>query len=131
VIQGGEWSRWRPRVVVIESIDPVTHADASGVWRPTIEEHGYQFAAFDGLNSYFVRTEDKELLARFYAPVNVLDKYKTWQAHLIERRLHSRFSRRWRKIVATNRNIPNGLTSSETTPNFLQRLFSRQHRLAG
>ncbi len=125
VIMGGDWSRWRPRVIIAESIDPVTHVDASTEWRPHLEQHGYLFAAFDGLNSYFVREEDRELAAKLYAPVNVLDKYKTWQTHLIERRLHSRFNRRWRKIVATNKNVPRGLGTVAPGPSLLQRWFSR------
>jgi FkbM family methyltransferase len=70
VISGGDWRRWRPRVVLVEAPD----AEA-GSWESLLRDADYQFAAFDGLNRYYVRVEDRDLLPRFTKPVNVLDDY--------------------------------------------------------
>lgn len=66
VIEGGDWSRWRPRVVVIEASPP----DDCG---PLLAEAAYEFAAFDGINRYFVREEDRALIPALAAPVSALD----------------------------------------------------------
>ena len=69
VIEGGDWGRWRPRVILIEDM-----------WPDQWEEHlilaaDYLFAVFDGLNRYYVRAEDRHLLPALCAPVNFLDDY--------------------------------------------------------
>lgn len=68
VIRGADWSRWRPRVLLIE---------ATG-W-PDWEEHvlcaGYLTAAFDGVNNYYVRGEDAHLREFLRAPANVSDDF--------------------------------------------------------
>ncbi len=78
VIRGGDWTRWRPRVVLVEA----TIAPES--WEPVLLEAGYCVAAFDGLNRYYVRSEDAELMVpKLQAPANVLDQFTTFE-HLQE-----------------------------------------------
>ncbi|HUY87288.1 MAG TPA: FkbM family methyltransferase [Pirellulales bacterium] len=75
VIAGGDWRRWRPRIVVVES---PTLDDGDGPhlqWEPRLLEADYLFAASDGLNRYYVRREDERLLGCFRRPPNVLDNY--------------------------------------------------------
>lgn len=83
VVAGGDWRRWRPRIVLIES--PTT-ADGDGPhldWEPQLLAADYLFAAYDGINRYYVRQEDKGLLACFRRPLNVLDNYVAY--HHIQR----------------------------------------------
>ncbi len=72
VIEGGDWNRWRPRVILVEATSPDR-------WEPMILAANYHFGAFDGLNRYYVRAEDRQLLAAFNAPVCVLDDYIPYQ----------------------------------------------------
>ena len=75
VIAGGDWRRWRPRIVVVES---PTLDDGYGPhleWEPRLLEADYLFAANDGLNRYYVRREDERLLGCFRQPLNVMDNY--------------------------------------------------------
>ena len=73
VIISGDWSRHRPRVLLIEAIDDdgrPTHE----AWEPSLLDVGYQFAMFDGLNRFYCRDEDAELLMpRLTFPANVRD----------------------------------------------------------
>ena len=69
VIRGGDWRRWRPRVVLVEA----TIAPES--WEPTLLAADYAPAAFDGLNRYYVRAEDASWLPLLRAPANVLDDF--------------------------------------------------------
>lgn len=66
VISGNDWTRWRPRIVLVEASKPE-------LWEPLLMEAGYLSAAFDGINLYYVRQEEPELLKFFKAPVSNLD----------------------------------------------------------
>ncbi len=80
VVQGGDWRRWRPRCVVIESTRPMTQIPSHSGWEPLLLESGYLFGYFDGLNRFYVRSEDAELLECFKVPVNVFDDYEIFEA---------------------------------------------------
>jgi FkbM family methyltransferase len=69
VLRGNDWSRWRPRVVLVEGALPGPVAE----WEPVLLGNGYRFAAFDGINRYYLRGEDHALAPAFAAPVNALD----------------------------------------------------------
>ncbi len=75
VLEGGDWRRWRPRVVVVEATEPNTTISTHHQWEHVLLDADYDFAAFDGLNRYYVRAEDEHLAAALATPVNVLDDY--------------------------------------------------------
>jgi FkbM family methyltransferase len=124
VILSGDWQRWRPRVVIVESITPIDHREALGSWREFLQRNDYFLASFDGINSYYVRGEDKHLLAKFRSPVSILDEYKTWQTCLYEEQLRAKYGRRWRRRVATNLNVPAGLKPDVQRKSIFRRLLS-------
>jgi FkbM family methyltransferase len=64
VIEGGDWQRFRPKVVVLEALAPVTLAPAWEAFEPLLLGHGYRFAYFDGLNRYYAVQEHAALAAR-------------------------------------------------------------------
>ena len=63
VIQGNNWSIWRPKVLVIEATVPGTDIPAWDAWEPLLLEQGYLFAGFDTLNRYFVREDFEHAVA--------------------------------------------------------------------
>jgi FkbM family methyltransferase len=65
VLAGNDWSRFRPRVLCIEAVQPGSMAEAWEGWEPELLAQGYLFAHFDGLNRFYVAEEASELLARF------------------------------------------------------------------
>jgi FkbM family methyltransferase len=76
VIASADWTRHRPRVVVIEAVDHEGRANHDA-WEPGLLDAGYQFALFDGLNRFYCRNEDAaSLLPRLAAPANVLDGWR-------------------------------------------------------
>ena len=75
VLEGGDWRTWRPRVVVIEATEPNTTITTHHQWEHVLLEADYAFAAFDGLNRYYVRSEDEHLAPALATPVNVFDDY--------------------------------------------------------
>jgi FkbM family methyltransferase len=66
VLAGADWSRFRPRVAIIEAIEPLSMQDASHRFEPLLLAQGYRFAFFDNLNRWYVADEAAEaLLPRF------------------------------------------------------------------
>jgi FkbM family methyltransferase len=84
VLAGLDWSKWRPRVVLIEA----TWCDA---WESILLEAGYLKAAFDGINNYYLREEDRGLLPKFAAPVNNADNYISYEVVRLVDSLDERF----------------------------------------
>ena len=84
VIQGGDWTRFRPRVVLVLTAraGPVDPSPAPGEAR--LLAANYRFALFDGLNRFYARGEDAPLLSRLAAPANVHDD---WAPHRYVSRL--------------------------------------------
>jgi FkbM family methyltransferase len=75
VLEGADWRRWRPAVVLIEATKPNTAAPAHQDWEELLLRADYRFAYFDGLNRFYVRAESPELLEGFRVPVNIGDGY--------------------------------------------------------
>jgi FkbM family methyltransferase len=61
VLAGGDWARFRPKVVVLEALEPVTMAPSWEAWEPLLLDRGYRFAFFDSLNRYYVAEEHAAL----------------------------------------------------------------------
>lgn len=79
VLEGGDWARWRPRVVVVEATQPATTSPTHHQWEDVLLGARYAFAAFDGLNRYYVREEDSHLAAGLATPVNVTDQFVPYE----------------------------------------------------
>jgi FkbM family methyltransferase len=75
VIRGGDWEHFRPRVVIVEAIDPVTRLSSHADWEQQLLDAEYRLALFDGLNRFYVQQDETELHARISVPANVLDGY--------------------------------------------------------
>jgi FkbM family methyltransferase len=64
VLEGNDWTRFRPKVVMAEALVPITLAPAWEAWEPILTGNGYRFAFFDNLNRYYVAEEHRDLAAR-------------------------------------------------------------------
>lgn len=103
VLQGADFSKIRPAVIIVEATKPdvsfkgFDQLDAIAGWddwEPLLLKADYRFAYFDGLNRFYVRAEDaKTLLPLFSLPVGLYDGVQLtnplWvapslKAHIIE-----------------------------------------------
>jgi hypothetical protein len=57
VLRGADFSRFRPKVIVVEAIKPLSLAPAWDEWEPLLARHGYAYAWDDELNRYYVAEE--------------------------------------------------------------------------
>jgi FkbM family methyltransferase len=75
VIRGIPLTHWRPRVLVVESTWPQTTIPSHEEWEPILLAKGYLFAAFNGVNRFYLREDLREQLSCFERPVSALDQY--------------------------------------------------------
>jgi FkbM family methyltransferase len=75
VLAGADWSRFRPRVVVMEATVPKSDEPAHEAWEPMLFDVGYRFAMFDGLNRFYVHADEPALLETLAIPANVFDDF--------------------------------------------------------
>ena len=85
VLAGADWSRFRPRVVVMEATVPKSDEPAHEAWESMLFDVGYRFAMFDGLNRFYAHADEPALLETLAIPANVFDDFipYTW-AHQVD-----------------------------------------------
>lgn len=76
VLQGMDFQRWRPWIILIESA-----FDKTPEWEGLILQAGYKPALCDGINRYYVAQEMVELLVPLSMPPNLLDEFKLCYGH--------------------------------------------------
>jgi FkbM family methyltransferase len=91
VLEGADWRRWRPQAVLVEATKPNSTLPSHHDWERVLLEAGYLFAYFDGLNRFYVRSEDAHLLEHFRVPVNITDDFvwHPYQREVDEMRGHA------------------------------------------
>lgn len=60
VLKGNDWKKYRPWVICVES----TGSDKR--WQQILEKHRYNLHIFDGLNSYYVAEEKRQLVDEYH-----------------------------------------------------------------
>lgn len=75
VLASWQKSTVRPWIIVVESVDPLTHEVNSNEWEEQIFSMGYEFAYFDGVNKFYVSHRRKDLLKHFDRPPNLFDGF--------------------------------------------------------
>lgn len=77
VLEGADFARFRPWIIVVESTEPNTTKPSHGEWEPILLDANYTYVYFDGLNRYYVANEKVELLGpAFQTPPNWFDHYE-------------------------------------------------------
>jgi FkbM family methyltransferase len=78
VISSIDWNVFRPTLVVVESIDPMSGEINSHIWESILINARYRFVWFDGLNNFYLRDEDSQLEVHFKKPVSVTDDFRLY-----------------------------------------------------
>lgn len=77
VLRGIDLTEFNPRILVIEATQPNSTDLNYERWEDRVLESGYVCALFDGLNRFYVKANDSDLLKLLAVPANVLDDFKT------------------------------------------------------
>jgi FkbM family methyltransferase len=55
VLRGGDWQAYRPEILVIEAVAPLSDVPAWDGWDGFVRDQDYTFVEFDGLNRWYRR----------------------------------------------------------------------------
>ena len=109
VLEGADFSRWRPWIVLVEATEPNSSLPTHEEWEGLLIGARYSFVFFDGLNRFYVANERLDDLApSFNAPANVLDGYDRYlqKWHIAETaRLQAEASRRDSELDACHQEL--------------------------
>ena len=75
VIDGMDFSRFRPWILVVEATRPNSIEEIHDVWEGDVLSAGYVLAYSDGVNRFYVAKEHSELLNSLRYPPNVFDQF--------------------------------------------------------
>ena len=67
VLEGNDWTRFRPRVIVAEAVTPGKGEPAWQEFEPLLLANGYRFKLFDTLNRFYVAQECTDIWERLPA----------------------------------------------------------------
>lgn len=80
VIEGANFKKYRPWIIVIEATKPGTQELYFEHWEYLILADRYEFAFFDGINRYYYASERKEIFSDVFSlPITVFDDYITYK----------------------------------------------------
>jgi FkbM family methyltransferase len=77
VIRSIDFGSNRPTVIIVEAVSPLTREPTHAFWEPVLMEAGYEFAAFDGLNRFYVERMRADLIPILAYPMSVFDQFVT------------------------------------------------------
>jgi FkbM family methyltransferase len=76
VLEGGDFTRWRPWIILGEAHGPDFFVNHYQPWEDLLLDEGYVFAYTDGLNRFYIASERFEALRPAFAvPPNVCDNW--------------------------------------------------------
>jgi FkbM family methyltransferase len=76
VLEGADFSKYRPWIIVLESNHPNSTKENYHLWEELLIQAGYEFAYRDGLNRFYVAAEHANSLSpHFEMPPNYFDFY--------------------------------------------------------
>ena len=73
VLEGWNFVELAPWVILVEATEPNSQRLSHEDWEPIVLDAGYKFAYWDGLNRFYVRSDQPQLLPLFSTPPNVFD----------------------------------------------------------
>ena len=75
VLQGMDFRRFRPWIVVVEATRPHSTEEVHEAWEPWLLQSDYALAYADGLNRFYLAAEHLELRPHFKYPPNFFDEF--------------------------------------------------------
>jgi FkbM family methyltransferase len=99
VLEGFDFNRVRPWIVVIEANEPLSVRDVSQRWESILLQKGYEYVYYDGLNRFYLATEQVGLKVHFRVPPNLFDDYIIYK-HLSAEQTLTNERTRWETLAS-------------------------------
>ena len=77
VLASSDWASFRPIVVIVEAIESWSTSSTHESWDSILLDAGYRFAAFDGINRFYVDQDHEYLIPVLAYPISALDRFVT------------------------------------------------------
>jgi FkbM family methyltransferase len=81
VLASSDWASFRPVVVIAEAIESCSSSPTHKAWESVLLDAGYRFAAFDGINRFYVDQGHDHLIPTLGYPISALDHFVTAPTH--------------------------------------------------
>ncbi|MBL8839663.1 MAG: FkbM family methyltransferase [Alphaproteobacteria bacterium] len=78
VLSSADFRLHRPIVILVEAIKTWSRTPSYMAWENVLLGAGYRFAAFDGVNRFYVREEDAHLASVLAYPISPLDRFSIY-----------------------------------------------------
>jgi FkbM family methyltransferase len=108
VVASADFVAFRPQIILIEAIDPITARETHQEWEHMLVVAEYQFAWFDGLNRFYIARECWDQYSPFFTtPPNVFDDFLRVSDTSWARRIHqaeTKAEELQRRVTAVERN---------------------------
>ncbi|MDF9832402.1 FkbM family methyltransferase [Ereboglobus sp. PH5-5] len=75
IIEGMDFQKYRPWILIIEAIAPGTQDPNYEIWEKSITGAGYEYVYFDGVNRYYLATEHGALKKDLSCPPCIFDDF--------------------------------------------------------
>jgi FkbM family methyltransferase len=75
VLEGADFTVFRPKVLVVEATRPLSQEPTHQNWEHILNRADYLFAVFDGVNRYYVASEHRDLAESLVLPPNPFDDF--------------------------------------------------------
>jgi FkbM family methyltransferase len=82
VLQGNDWNRFRPWIVLIEATYPMTRIETHYDAEIILLQNSYKFVYEDGLNRFYLDENHQELVENFRFPPNLFDDFIRQSEHV-------------------------------------------------
>jgi FkbM family methyltransferase len=127
VLEGNDWRRNRPWVVLLEATLPNPQIECHHEWEPILLEADYVFAYADGLNRFYVSKERADLLKAFTYPPNALDRFISAETDSLRAALE-RSEVRIRDTETANAGLETRIRWLRDDHNLLQKALAEERR---
>lgn len=87
VLASSDWASFRPIVVIAEAIESWSTSPTHEKWETVLLDAGYRFAAFDGINRFYVNQGHDHLIPSLAYPISAMDRFVPASMHDLEARL--------------------------------------------
>ena len=135
VLEGMNFSKYRPWIVVMESTLPNTEIPCHDKWEHILLNNDYKFLGKSGINRYYVAKEKEQILSPFYNAEELDKKHKIvlFEDAIVGQEVNSKRRRRqelkvqfyYSKAVTPVRIIYRGIKYSKLM-DAVRRLFGRE-----
>lgn len=84
VLSGNDWTIYRPWIIVIEATAPNTQKESYSEAEKILSKANYYFVYADGLNRFYISSEQEHLREKFKYPPNVFDNFTKSNTRILE-----------------------------------------------